>query len=184
MMPEAMPTNPSHGMTPSRASARACVACPIPIWPSSTPPAVLPTRKPSSFRSSRESYGSNNFPDCSNTCHEATSVGLPHSIGIGKGTISLDDFDHCELIIAMDYNPGTNHPRMMVSLHEVSRRGVPIIVFNPLRERALERFTDPQNLIEMGTFGSTPIASTCYQLQVGADAAAAERYHESDDREG
>jgi hypothetical protein len=84
----------------------------------------------------------------------------------------------------MDHNPGTNHPRMMVSSHEVSRRGVPIIVFNPLRERALERFTDPQNLIEMGTFGSTPIASTCYQLQVSADAAAAERYHESDDREG
>jgi anaerobic selenocysteine-containing dehydrogenase len=129
-------------------------------------------------------YGSNNFPDCSNTCHEATSVGLPHSIGIGKGTISLDDFDHCELIIAMDHNPGTNHPRMMVSSHEVSRRGVPNIVFNPLRERALERFTDPQNLIEMGTFGSTPIASTRYQLQVGADAAAAERYRESDDREG
>ena len=116
-------------------------------------------------------YGSNNFPDCSNMCHEATSVGLPHSIGIGKGTVSLEDFDHCELIIAMGHNPGTNHPRMMGTLHEISRRGVPIIVFNPLRERALERFTDPQNPIEMGTFGSTPIASTYYQLKVGADAA-------------
>jgi molybdopterin-dependent oxidoreductase alpha subunit len=84
-------------------------------------------------------YGSNNFPDCSNMGHEATSVGLPHSIGIGKGTVSLEDFDHCELIIAMGHNPGTNHPRMMGTLHEVSRRGVPIIVFNPLRERALER---------------------------------------------
>ncbi len=50
-------------------------------------------------------YGSNNFPDCSNMCHEATSVGLPHSIGIGKGTVSLEDFDHCELIIAMGHNP-------------------------------------------------------------------------------
>jgi molybdopterin-dependent oxidoreductase alpha subunit len=116
-------------------------------------------------------YGSNNFPDCSNMCHEATSVGLPHSIGIGKGTVSLDDFDRCELIIAMGHNPGTNHPRMMGTLHEVARRKVPIIVFNPLRERALERFTDPQNPIEMGTFGSTPIASTYYQLKVGADAA-------------
>ncbi|MFN5122398.1 MAG: FdhF/YdeP family oxidoreductase, partial [Bradyrhizobium sp.] len=116
-------------------------------------------------------YGSNNFPDCSNMCHEATSVGLPQSIGIGKGTVSLDDFDHCELIIAMGHNPGTNHPRMMGTLWEVSRRGVPIIVFNPLRERALERFADPQDPIEMATLGSTRIASTYYQPKVGADAA-------------
>ena len=117
-------------------------------------------------------YGTNNFPDCSNMCHEATSVGLPKSIGIGKGTVSLEDFDHCELIIAMGHNPGTNHPRMMGTLHECSRRGVPIIVFNPLKERALERFADPQNPIEMGTFRSTPIASTYYQVKVGGDAAA------------
>jgi molybdopterin-dependent oxidoreductase alpha subunit len=117
-------------------------------------------------------YGTNNFPDCSNMCHEATSVGLPQSIGIGKGTVSLEDFDHCELIIAMGHNPGTNHPRMMGTLHECSRRGVPIIVFNPLKERALERFADPQSPIEMGTFGSTPIASSYYQVKVGGDAAA------------
>ncbi len=117
-------------------------------------------------------FGTNNFPDCSNMCHEATSVGLPLAIGIGKGTVSLEDFDHCELIIAMGHNPGTNHPRMMGTLHEVARRGMPIIVFNPLRERALERFADPQNPIEMGTFGSTAIASTYYQVKVGGDAAA------------
>jgi molybdopterin-dependent oxidoreductase alpha subunit len=117
-------------------------------------------------------YGTNNFPDCSNMCHEATSVGLPLSIGIGKGTVSLADFEHCELIIAMGHNPGTNHPRMMGTLHEASRRGVPIIVFNPLRERALERFTDPQNPVEMATFGSTRIASSYYQVKVGGDAAA------------
>ena len=117
-------------------------------------------------------YGTNNFPDCSNMCHEATSVGLPLSIGIGKGTVSLEDFDHCELIIAMGHNPGTNHPRMMGTLHEVSRRGVPIIVFNPLRERALERFADPQNPVEMTTLGSTRIASSYYQVKVGGDAAA------------
>ena len=58
-------------------------------------------------------YGTNNFPDCSNMCHEATSVGLPQSIGIGKGTVSLDDFERTELIISMGHNPGTNHPRMM-----------------------------------------------------------------------
>jgi molybdopterin-dependent oxidoreductase alpha subunit len=117
-------------------------------------------------------YGTNNFPDCSNMCHEATSVGLPKSIGIGKGTVSLDDFDHCELIIAMGHNPGTNHPRMMGTLHEVSRRGVPIIVFNPMRERALERFADPQDPLEMATFGATPIASSYHQVKVGGDAAA------------
>src|SRR6266851_7999454 len=117
-------------------------------------------------------YGTNNFPDCSNMCHEATSVGLPMSIGIGKGTVSLDDFEHCELIIAMGHNPGTNHPRMMGTLHECAQRGVPIIVFNPLKERALERFADPQNPIEMGTFGSTRIASSYYQVKIGGDAAA------------
>jgi molybdopterin-dependent oxidoreductase alpha subunit len=117
-------------------------------------------------------YGTNNFPDCSNMCHEATSVGLPQSIGIGKGTVSLDDFDHCELIIAMGHNPGTNHPRMMGTLHEVARRGAPIIVFNPLRERALERFADPQDPLEMATFGATEIASAYLQPRVGGDAAA------------
>ncbi|HEV7446271.1 MAG TPA: FdhF/YdeP family oxidoreductase, partial [Steroidobacteraceae bacterium] len=117
-------------------------------------------------------FGTNNFPDCSNMCHEATSVGLPKSIGIGKGTVSLDDFDDCELIISIGHNPGTNHPRMMGTLHEVSRRGVPIIVLNPLKERALERFADPQNAVEMSTLGSTAIASSYYQVKVGGDCAA------------
>ncbi|MGS2872795.1 FdhF/YdeP family oxidoreductase [Enterobacter huaxiensis] len=117
-------------------------------------------------------YGTNNFPDCSNMCHEATSVGLPHSIGIGKGTVSLDDFDKTELVISIGHNPGTNHPRMMGTLHELARRGVPIIVFNPLRERALERFADPQSVIEMATYGSTDIASTYFQVKAGGDAAA------------
>ncbi len=117
-------------------------------------------------------YGTNNFPDCSNMCHEATSVGLPQSIGLGKGTVSLDDFDHCDLIISIGHNPGTNHPRMMGTLHECAKRGVPIIVFNPMRERALERFADPQNPIEMSTFGYENIASSYYQVKVGGDAAA------------
>ncbi|MEI5998660.1 FdhF/YdeP family oxidoreductase [Paraburkholderia bengalensis] len=117
-------------------------------------------------------YGTNNFPDCSNMCHEPTSVGLPRSIGIGKGTVSLEDFDSAELIISIGHNPGTNHPRMMGTLHEASRRNVPIIVFNPLRERALERFADPQNFIEMATYASTRIASTYFQVDAGGDAAA------------
>lgn len=117
-------------------------------------------------------YGTNNFPDCSNMCHEATSVGLPQSIGIGKGTVSLDDFDHADAIFSIGHNPGTNHPRMMTTLRDAAKRGAPIIVFNPLKERALERFASPQDPMEMATFSATPIASAYHQVKVGGDAAA------------
>src|SRR4051794_398776 len=104
-------------------------------------------------------FGTNNFPDCSNMCHEPTSVGLPESIGIGKGTVVLDDFAHAEAIFIIGQNPGTNSPRMLTELHRASRRNVPIVVFNPLRERALERFAAPQDPVEIATFGETRIAS-------------------------
>jgi molybdopterin-dependent oxidoreductase alpha subunit len=117
-------------------------------------------------------YGTNNFPDCSNMCHEATSVGLPQSIGVGKGTVLLEDFDHCDAIFSFGHNPGTNHPRMMATLHEAARRGVPIIVFNPLKERALEKFASPQDPVEMATLSSTPIASAYHQVKAGGDLAA------------
>ncbi|MRG55338.1 FdhF/YdeP family oxidoreductase [Phyllobacterium sp. SYP-B3895] len=117
-------------------------------------------------------YGTNNFPDCSNMCHEATSVGLPKSIGVGKGTVTLEDFDHADAIFSFGHNPGTNHPRMMTTLHDAARRNVPIIVFNPLKERALERFAAPQDPIEMVTMSSTPIASAYHQIRVGGDLAA------------
>ena len=116
-------------------------------------------------------FGTNNFPDCSNMCHEATSVGLPHSIGVGKGTVTLEDFDHADAIFSFGHNPGTNHPRMMTTLHEAARRNVPIIVFNPLKERALEKFAAPQDPIEMITMSSTPIASAYHQVRTGGDVA-------------
>ncbi len=116
-------------------------------------------------------FGTNNFPDCSNMCHEATSVGLPESIGVGKGTVTLEDFDHADCIFCIGHNPGTNHPRMLATLREASKRGVPIIAINPLRERGLERFTAPQSPIEMLTLGSTPIASSYYLVKVGGDIA-------------
>jgi len=116
-------------------------------------------------------YGTNNFPDCSNMCHEATSVGLPESIGVGKGTVTLEDFDHSDCIFCIGHNPGTNHPRMLTTLREASKRGVPIIAINPLRERGLERFTSPQNPVEMLTLDSTPIASSYYLVKVGGDIA-------------
>src|SRR5579864_6068826 len=117
-------------------------------------------------------FGTNNFPDCSNMCHEPTSVGLPESIGLGKGTVILDDFALADAIFVIGQNPGTNSPRMMTELHDASRRGVPIVVVNPLRERALERFAAPQNPVEMVTFSSTRIASEYCQVSVGGDIAA------------
>jgi molybdopterin-dependent oxidoreductase alpha subunit len=117
-------------------------------------------------------FGTNNFPDCSNMCHEPTSVGLPESIGIGKGTVVLDDFAHADAIFITGQNPGTNSPRMLTELHRASRRNVPIVVFNPLRERALERFAAPQDPVEMATFGETRIASEYCQIRIGSDVAA------------
>ncbi|MDZ7321621.1 FdhF/YdeP family oxidoreductase [Kosakonia sacchari] len=116
-------------------------------------------------------YGTNNFPDCSNMCHEPTSVGLPESIGVGKGTVELDDFDYCDLVLCIGHNPGTNHPRMLGTLREVSKRGATIVAINPLRERGLERFTSPQSPIEMLALSSTKLASTYYKVRVGGDAA-------------
>src|SRR5882757_6268891 len=117
-------------------------------------------------------FGTNNFPDCSNMCHEPTSVGLPESIGIGKGTVILDDFSHADAIFVIGQNPGTNSPRMMTELRNASRRSVPIVVLNPLRERALERFAAPQDPVEMVTLRSTRIASEYCQVAVGGDVAA------------
>jgi molybdopterin-dependent oxidoreductase alpha subunit len=117
-------------------------------------------------------YGTNNFPDCSNMCHEPTSVGLPESIGIGKGTVILEDFSHSDAIFVIGQNPGTNSPRMMTELHNASRRGAPIVVLNPLRERALERFAAPQDPVEMVTLGSTRIGTEYCQVSVGGDVAA------------
>ena len=117
------------------------------------------------------SYGTNNFPDCSNMCHETTSVGLKDSIGLGKGTVTLDDFDQADAIFSFGHNPGTNHPRMLATLREVSKRGGTIIAINPLKERGLERFQDPQAPLEMITNGSTPISRYYFQPKVGGDYA-------------
>lgn len=117
------------------------------------------------------SFGTNNFPDCSNMCHEPTSVGLPQSIGVGKGTVTLEDFDHADLVLCIGHNPGTNHPRMLTTLRQVSLRGTPLVVLNPLRERGLERFAPPQDPVEMLTLSATPLASAYHQVRVGGDVA-------------
>src|SRR4051812_4576659 len=115
-------------------------------------------------------YGSNNFPDSSNMCHESTSVALPKVIGAPVGTVLLDDFKKTDCIFFFGQNTTTNSPRMLHPLQEAVKRGVPIITFNPLRERGLERFVDPQSM-QMVT-GGTRISSQYYQLTVGGDIAA------------
>lgn len=117
------------------------------------------------------SFGTNNFPDCSNMCHEATSYGLTDTIGLGKGTVSLDDFELADAIFIFGQNPGTNHPRMLSTLRAASRRGANIISINPLKERGLQRFQDPQDKLEMLTNGSTPISRNYFQPKIGGDYA-------------
>jgi molybdopterin-dependent oxidoreductase alpha subunit len=117
-------------------------------------------------------YGNNNLPDSSNMCHETTSVALPESIGVPVGTVTLDDFAHTDCIFFFGQNPGSNSPRMLHPLQAASRRGVPIIVFNPLRERGLERFLNPQSPVEMAVGRDTRIASQYLQVKTGGDLAA------------
>jgi molybdopterin-dependent oxidoreductase alpha subunit len=117
-------------------------------------------------------YGNNNLPDSSNMCHETTSVALPESIGVPVGTVTLDDFANTGCIMFFGQNPGSNSPRMLHALQHASERGVPIIAYNPLRERGLERFTNPQSPVEMLTGHSTRIASQYHQVKTGGDLAA------------
>ena len=117
-------------------------------------------------------YGTNNFPDCSNMCHEPSGSGMRPQIGVGKGTVTLHDFECADAIFIFGQNPGTNHPRMLAELRDAHKRGARIVSFNPLRERGLERFADPQNKMEMATLGSSPISTHYFQLRVGGDFAA------------
>ncbi|HEY5970768.1 MAG TPA: FdhF/YdeP family oxidoreductase [Pseudoxanthomonas sp.] len=116
-------------------------------------------------------FGTNNFPDCSNMCHEPTSRGLPPSIGVGKGTVVLDDFEHAEAIFVIGQNTGTNSPRMMTQLNDARKHGVPIVTVNPMPERALIRFAEPQDFVQMATFGSRAITSEFVHIKIGGDIA-------------
>ena len=117
-------------------------------------------------------FGTNNLPDCSNMCHEPSGVAMNEQIGSGKGSVLLKDFEHADAIFIFGQNPGTNHLRMLGELRSAAKRGCRIVAFNPLRERGLERFTDPQSPFEMLTGGSTQIASQHYQPKIGGDLAA------------
>ncbi|MDO6416720.1 FdhF/YdeP family oxidoreductase [Sphingomonas sp. BIUV-7] len=117
-------------------------------------------------------FGNQNLPDSSNMCHESTSVGLKAAIGVPVGTTQLEDFKHCDAILFFGQNVGSNAPRMLHDLRDCRKRGVEIVTFNPLKERGLERFTDPQNPIEMATLGETAISTQYHQVKAGGDIAA------------
>jgi molybdopterin-dependent oxidoreductase alpha subunit len=117
-------------------------------------------------------YGNNNLPDSSNMCHETTSVALPQSIGTPVGTVLLEDFPKTDCIFSFGQNVGTNSPRLLHDLQEARERDVPIVVFNPLRERGWESFVNPQRPGQMLTGDATQIATQYYQVRAGGDIAA------------
>jgi len=115
--------------------------------------------------------GTNNFPDCSNMCHEASGVGMTNSIGIGKGTVTMEDFNEADAIFVFGQNPGTNHPRMLGTLRKASKRGATIVSINNLKERGLEKFADPQSKKEMIFFTGTKISQYYFTPHLGGDMA-------------
>jgi len=122
-------------------------------------------------------YGTNNLPDCSNMCHESSGAALSASIGIGKGTVTLEDFERADLILVVGQNPGTNHPRMLTTLTEAKRRGATIVSINPLPEIGIERFKNPQDFLNPIKALSTllgegvKLADRWLQPRIGGDLA-------------
>jgi molybdopterin-dependent oxidoreductase alpha subunit len=114
-------------------------------------------------------YGTNNLPDCSNMCHESSGSALVDTIGVGKGSVSLEDFDHADLIVVLGQNPGTNHPRMLSALERAKKRGAKIIAVNPLREAGLVRFKNPQT--PKGVALGTALADLYLRVKVNGDLA-------------
>ena len=115
-------------------------------------------------------YGTNNLPDCSNMCHESTGWAMGQTVGIGKSTVSYDDFAKADLIIIMGQNPGTNHPRMLTALEEAKDAGAQIVAVNPLPEAGLRRYKNPQRV--RGIIGhGTDIADQFLQIRIGGDMA-------------
>ncbi len=115
-------------------------------------------------------FGTNNLPDCSNMCHESSGSALTPTIGIGKGTVKLDDFEKAQVVVIIGQNPGTNHPRMLTALQQAKRAGAKIIAINPLPEPGLLRFKNPQELF--GWIGTgTELADHFLQVRINGDTA-------------
>ncbi|WP_426752755.1 FdhF/YdeP family oxidoreductase [Myxococcus sp. Y35] len=115
-------------------------------------------------------FGTNNLPDCSNMCHESSGTALNETVGIGKGTVTLEDFDKADAIFVIGQNPGTNHPRMLSSLQAAARRGCQIVSINPLPETGLNRFKHPQDVLHLIGPG-TALNTLFLQVRINGDAA-------------
>jgi len=114
-------------------------------------------------------FGTNNLPDCSNMCHESSGSALTETLGIGKGSVTLDDFNHTDLVIVIGQNPGTNHPRMLSALEGTKKHGGKIITINPLPEVGLLEFKDPQNPLKW--FSSNKLTDIFLQIKINEDVA-------------
>lgn len=113
-------------------------------------------------------YGTNNLPDCSNMCHESSGAALKMTIGIGKGTVTLDDLEHTDCVLVIGQNPGTNHPRMLTSLEQTVKNGGRIVSVNPLLETGVKAFAHPQKL--SGLLGrATPLQSLHVPVRINGD---------------
>ncbi len=115
-------------------------------------------------------FGTNNLPDCSNLCHESSGVALTETIGIGKGSVTINDLVDADLIIVAGQNPGTNHPRMLTTLEEAKQRGAKVLTINPLPEAGLSRFDNPQRLAGLIGHG-TELTDLFLQVRLGGDHA-------------
>ena len=115
-------------------------------------------------------FGTNNLPDCSNMCHESSGVALRYTLGIGKGSVKLEDFEQAEVILIFGQNPGTNHPRMLSSLEKAKKNGAKVVVINPLKEAGLIKFNNPKSL--SGLLGKgTEIADLYLQIRINEDVS-------------
>ena len=115
-------------------------------------------------------FGTNNLPDCSNMCHESSGVALSETLGIGKGSVTLNDFDHADLVIVIGQNPGTNHPRMLTALSDTKKKGGKIITINPLPEVGLINYKDPQNPLKWIGKGQD-LTDLFLQVKINGDVA-------------
>ncbi|MFD5425666.1 FdhF/YdeP family oxidoreductase [Streptomyces sp. NPDC127084] len=114
-------------------------------------------------------FGTNNLPDCSNMCHESSGSALTETLGVGKGSVSLEDLHQADLIIVAGQNPGTNHPRMLSALEKAKESGARIISVNPLPEAGMERFKNPQTA--KGLLKGAALNDLFLQIRIGGDQA-------------
>ncbi|MCG8749663.1 FdhF/YdeP family oxidoreductase [Tenacibaculum finnmarkense] len=115
-------------------------------------------------------FGTNNLPDCSNMCHESSGSALSQTVGIGKGSVTLDDFNHADLVIVIGQNPGTNHPRMLTALKQTKDNGGKIMTINPLPEVGLMKYVDPQNPLKWLGAGDV-LTDLFLQVKINGDVA-------------